>query len=321
MLDYTDEANSYLYQHTLKESFTVMGRGLHTGIKTIMSVLPGEPDTGYVFVRRDIHPSRAKIVARWNTVVDTKLCTTVGNSLGVRVSTVEHLLAALYACGVDNAHIVLDGPEVPIMDGSAKDFAFLIKKSGTRRQNQQRRAIVIRKKISARDGHKFVQLSPHRHTKLSIGIQFESKAIGTQYISMTLNREHFHRHIAQARTFGFSEHLDTLASLGYGKGGSIKNAILVDGDKVKNEEGLRFKDEFVRHKYLDAVGDLALAGARVIGHFTGVASGHQLNNAILHELMIDEEARVFTTVRNAYLNWSRLMYLPENDTVPFSYQN
>lgn len=297
-------------QHTLKDSFTFVGRGLHSGLKVVMAVLPGEPNTGYQFIRRDVLVSRGNIEARWNTVIDTHLSTTIANNYGVRVSTVEHLLAALHACGIDNAHIVLDAPEVPIIDGSSEAFVSLIEKIGKREQNAPRKALVIRKPVIVGEENRFAAFSVASKPHISVEVNFESAAIGRQKISLPMNRENFVKEIASARTFGFKDQLSTLKKLGFARGGSMQNAVLVDGDEVVNKEGLRYPDEFVRHKYLDTVGDLSLAGATVIGEFTSQSSGHELNNLLLRELMLNEDTWVYTTLEDATKNWARLISSP-----------
>jgi UDP-3-O-[3-hydroxymyristoyl] N-acetylglucosamine deacetylase len=273
------------YQHTLNDSITVIGRGLHTGLQVIMTLMPAEANSQYVFMRRDVEANRAEVPARWNTVVDTRLSTTVANASGVRVSTIEHLLAALSICGVDNVRIVLDAPEVPIMDGSAAPFVELIKKVGLRRQLKPKQAIVIDQPITVRDQGKYATLMPAKKFSVGMTIDFENSVIGQQSMVTPINERIFHQQLASARTFGFQEQLDTLHKLGLAKGGSLKNAVLIKDNKVVNEEGLRFKNEFVRHKIIDTLGDLSLAGANIIGKFDGHRCGHQLNNQLLRKLM------------------------------------
>lgn len=293
-------------QHTLQDSFSVIGVGLHSGLKSIMSVFPAEPDSGYTFVRRDVSSSRSLIKARWNNVVDTHLSTTIANNMGVRVSTVEHLLAALRGCGVDNAHVVLDAPEVPILDGSAETYVSMINNAGLQVQEAPRRALVIRKPVCVLQGEKFAGFSPARRAQIDVEIEFSSPVIGRQELSLPFNNEIFEREIAAARTFGFTEQISVLKELGYCKGGTVNNALLVDGRQVVNPGGLKFPDEFVRHKYLDVVGDLALVGAHIVGRFTGRATGHQLNNELLRELMMNDNSWIYTTLEAAYTRWSGL---------------
>ncbi len=307
MFDLLSSANFSFNQQTLADSFTFVGRGLHSGLKVVMSVLPAEPDTGYVFIRRDVDAEHGKISGLWHNVVDTHLSTTLGNNLGTRVRTVEHILAALYASGVDNARIVLDSQEVPIADGSSAPFMSIIDKIGKRDQALPRRAVVIRQPFCIREGDKVAQLNPSLQPWMDIEIDFDNPVIGRQYLSLPLNSSVFAEEIASARTFGFKEQLAMLQELGFARGGSINNAILVDDDRVLCRDGLRFTDEFVRHKYLDTVGDLALLGARLLGRFSGKHNGHRLNNLLLNELMSNQECWVCTTLEDAYVNWLELV--------------
>lgn len=295
------------YQHTLRDSITCVGRGLHTGLRVIMTIMPAEADSGIVFHRRDLEPSRAEIPARWNTVTDTRMSTSVSNSSGSCVSTIEHLMAALHACGIDNARIVLDAPEVPIMDGSSDTFVQLIETTGTSPQIQLRRAIVITKPIQVIDGDKSATLTPCRERQIEVGIDFKDTLIGQQSFSCLINDDVFRTELASARTFGFKDQVSTMKQLGLARGGSMRNAILIDGHKIMNEEGLRFNDEFVRHKVLDAIGDIALIGVPIIGKFNGYCSGHKLNNALLHELMLNEHCWSYTTQQDAEQNWSSIV--------------
>lgn len=304
---------SPLNQHTLANSFTCVGRGLHTGLKIVMRVMPGEPNTGYVFVRRDIKPKQSEIVASWNNVSDTRLSTTISNSYGIRVSTVEHLLAALYACNIDNARIVLDGPEVPIMDGSANSFVSLIQQTGRLRQGAERAAVVIKQSVSITDGDKYAGFLPSPIPWINIDIDFDLPHIGKQNFSVPIQEDIFEKDIAPARTFGFKEQINTLHKLGLAQGGTLNNAILIDEDKIINEEGLRFDNELVRHKVLDCIGDLALIGARLVGQFTGRRTGHHLNNQIIHELMLREHSWQYTTLREAHTYWKDILLVENND--------
>lgn len=277
------------YQHTLKDSITIIGRGLHSGLQVIMTLMPAEANSGYVFMRRDVAPLRAEVPARWNTVVDTRLSTTVANAFGTRVSTIEHLLAALSTCGVHNARIVLDAPEVPIMDGSAAPFVDLIDKVGLERQTALIQAIIIDKPLVVREPNKHVSLVPANEFSVDMSIDFDDPVIGRQSMDIKVNEEIFSQQLASARTFGFQEQLDTLHKLDLAKGGALNNAVLIKDNKVLNEGGLRFRDEFVRHKILDTLGDISLVGASIIGKFIGRRSGHRLNNQLMRTLMINEE--------------------------------
>jgi len=277
------------YQHTLKDSVTIIGRGLHSGLRVIMTLMPAEANSGYVFMRRDVNPLRAEVPARWNTVVDTRLSTTVANAFGTRVSTIEHLLAALSTCGVHNARIVLDAPEVPIMDGSAAPFVGLIDMVGLERQAALIQAIIIDKPLIVVGQGKHASLLPAAEFSVDMSIDFDDSVVGQQTMDIKVNEANFSEQLAAARTFGFQEQLDTLHKLDLAKGGGLDNAVLIKDNKVLNEEGLRFEDEFVRHKILDALGDISLVGASIVGKFIGRRSGHQLNNQLIRTLMINEE--------------------------------
>jgi UDP-3-O-[3-hydroxymyristoyl] N-acetylglucosamine deacetylase len=296
------------YQHTLKDSITIIGRGLHSGLQVIMTLMPAKANSGYVFMRRDVAPLRAEVPARWNTVVDTRLSTTVANASGTRVSTIEHLLAALSVCGVHNARIVLDAPEVPIMDGSAAPFVDLVKKVGLQRQTALIQALVIDKPLAIREHDKQVSLVPAAEFSVDMSIDFNDPVIGRQSMNIKVNEELFSQQLAPARTFGFQEQLDTLHKLDLAKGGALNNAVLIKNNKVVNEEGLRFKDEFVRHKILDTLGDISLVGASIIGKFIGRRSGHQLNNQLIRTLMINADCWHYAPLaehrrQNKHMQW------------------
>jgi UDP-3-O-[3-hydroxymyristoyl] N-acetylglucosamine deacetylase len=277
-------------QKTLKRAIPCRGVGLHTGQTITMTLRPAAHDHGIVFVRTDITDHDNRIPARFDRVVDTRLCTVLANDAGARVGTVEHLMAAFAGCEIDNAVVEIDGPEVPIMDGSSEPFVFLIDCVGTRELDAPRRAIEIRKTVSVEHDGKRVTLSPAGSYAIDFEIDFASKAIGHATLGVELVNGTFRHELAQARTFGFLEEVEQLRAMGLACGGSLDNAIVVDGDTVLNEEGLRFPDEFVRHKVLDCVGDLYLAGAPLLGHVEAVKAGHHMNNAVLRALFADESA-------------------------------
>lgn len=308
-----NETHVPYFQHTLKESFTCVSRGLHTGLKIVMRVTPGEPNTGIVFVRRDIEANRSEIQANWQNVSDTRLSTTIANKRGIRVSTIEHLMAALYSCGIDNARILVDGPEVPIMDGSAAPFVQLINQAGKVQQDAERNALLIKQSISLTRGEKFAGFQPSPVPWMELEIDFDASPIGNQKFSVPIYRDIFEQDLAAARTFGFKDQVSTLHKLGLAQGGSLHNTILIDQDEIVNNDGLRFDNEFVRHKMVDTIGDLALVGVKVIGHFTGIRNGHELNNALIQKLMANEHAWVYTTLRQANHYWKQIMQLPNGD--------
>ncbi|MEI8393775.1 MAG: UDP-3-O-acyl-N-acetylglucosamine deacetylase [Rhodospirillaceae bacterium] len=276
-----------LRQRTLKRSIHCTGVGLHSGARVSLRILPADVDAGINFVRTDPRGGQAVIPARWDHVVDTRLCTVIGNGRGVNVGTIEHLMAAFAGSGVDNAVIEIDGPEVPIMDGSAEPFVFLIDCAGIEEQAAPRRVLRLRRQITVGDASRRASLTPGNGSSLSFEIAFDSKVMTRRTASLDLAGEGFKREAARARTFGFLHEVEELRRLGLARGGSLDNAVVISGDTILNEEGLRYEDEFVRHKILDSVGDLYLAGYPIIGHFHGWRSGHHLNNKLLRAMFAD----------------------------------
>jgi UDP-3-O-[3-hydroxymyristoyl] N-acetylglucosamine deacetylase len=292
-----------IVQRTLKTCIPYVGTGLHSGCRVGMLVRPAEVNTGVRFIRNDVASGRGIVPALWHHVVDTRLGTIVGNEFGVYVSTIEHLMAALHGCGIDNAIVELDGPEVPILDGSAEPFVAMIDRAGVVEQEAKRWAMLVQETVEVHDGDKVVRLEPCPVPRITAEIDFPETAVGSQRLSVVMTESVFKRDLARARTFGFADQIEDLYERELALGGSHHNAILVDGDTVVNEEGLRFHDEFVRHKVLDIVGDLALAGVPVIGHFYGHKPGHALNQALLRKFVSNEQA------------WSYVM-LDEYEDVP-----
>lgn len=249
-----------------------------------MHIRPAAANSGIVFRRTDVMDRPARIPALWHYVTDTRLCTMIMNEHEVSVGTIEHVMAALRGCGIDNALIDLDGPEVPIMDGSARPFVEAIEDAGILSQKSPRRLIQILRPVSVQDGDKRVTLRPADIASFEGEIAFDHQAIGRQSRSVALLNGNFAHDIAAARTFGFKHEVEALRAAGLARGGSLENAIVLDEHNVLNDKGLRFEDEFIRHKLLDAVGDLYLAGAPLLAKYEGHKAGHALNNAILHEL-------------------------------------
>jgi UDP-3-O-[3-hydroxymyristoyl] N-acetylglucosamine deacetylase len=281
-------------QRTLKSRIPCVGIGVHTGLRVCLTLLPAPAGHGIVFRRTDI---ARDIPAIYNRVVDTKLCTVIGDG-SARVGTIEHLMAALAGAGVDNVLIELDGPEVPIMDGSAAPFSFLLECAGIVSLNTPRRVIEILRPIRVTDGKGFAELRPHNPAlraavptlDMEIAIDFHATAIGRQALTLRLTPENFREAVASARTFALASDIDHLRELGLAKGGSLDNAIVVDGSKILNPGGLRMKDEFAAHKLLDAVGDLALADAAIHGRFIANRPVHTLNNKLLKALFARQSA-------------------------------
>lgn len=279
-------------QKTLKSAIHCRGVGLHTGARVAMTLHPAAPGTGIVFRRSDL--AGAEIAAHWRKAVEQPLCTRLDDGEGVSIATIEHLMAALAGLEVDNAVIELDGPEVPVMDGSAAPFVFLLECAGAVEQDAPRRAIRVLKAVTVTENGKSAALMPDDGFSMSFAIDFASDAIRSQDITIAIDPESFKTDISRARTFGFLHEVDQMRAAGLALGGSLDNAVVINGDRVLNREGLRYVDEFVRHKVLDALGDLYLAGAPVVGHFRGVRSGHALNLRLLEALFADTSAWCFT---------------------------
>lgn len=277
-------------QRTLKNAIRATGIGLHTGEKVFLTLRPAAANTGIVFRRTDL-PVPIEIPARPEYVGDTQLSTTLIKD-GVRISTVEHLLSALAGLGIDNAYIDLNAPEVPIMDGSAGPFVFLVQSAGIEEQNAHKRFIRIKRTVIAEDGDKWVRFDPYDGFKVSFEIDFDHPVFKyrTQRATVDFSSVSFVKEVSRARTFGFMRDIELLRAKNLALGGSLDNAVVVDDYRILNEDGLRYEDEFVKHKILDAVGDLYLLGSNLIGSFSGYKSGHALNNKLLHALLADRKA-------------------------------
>ena len=276
-------------QRTLRNSIGCVGTGLHTGARVSLALRPAPEDSGIRFVRRD-RPGGASVPARFDAVSDTTMCTTLTAADGTRIATVEHLMAALAALRIDNLLIELDGPEVPIMDGSAAPFLFLMECAGVVEQDAPRRWIEVLQPVAVEAHGKRAMLEPAPGFEIDCRIEFDHPLIQSQTMRYRFDPETFQSEIATARTFGFAERVEELWSRGLALGGSLKNAVVVSRDRVLNEEGLRFPDEFVRHKVLDSIGDLYLAGAPIRGRFTGRCAGHAMHNKLLRRLFQEPAA-------------------------------
>ena len=278
-------------QRTLKASIGCVGTGLHSGQRVSLQLHPAPPDTGIVFRRSDLG---IDLPARFDCVTDTRLCTLISapDAPDARVGTIEHLMAALVACGVDNVLIEVDGPELPVLDGSASPFVFLIDCAGIAEQTAARRVIEILRTVRVEDGESFVELRPASSGgfEMAVSIAFAATAIGRQAFSLRVDEGSFRRNLAPARTFAMAADIAGLQAVGLARGGNLGNAIVVDGAQVLNPGGLRMKDEFVRHKMLDLVGDLALAGAPLRARVVAHRPGHGLNNRVLRALFADPSA-------------------------------
>jgi UDP-3-O-[3-hydroxymyristoyl] N-acetylglucosamine deacetylase len=277
-------------QHTLKAPIHCTGVGLHSGVKTTMTLRPAAVDTGIVFRRIDLPTGPVEIRAVWSNAVESPLCSLLRNDDGVTVSTIEHLMAALHAASVDNAVIELDGAEVPIMDGSSAPFTFLIECAGLLPQAAPRRVLRVLKTVRVENGLAWAEIVPDELLSVECTIDFESKAIARQSADTMVEAQIFKTEIGRARTFCFLDEVAAMRKAGLARGGSLDNAIVVDGDTVLNEEGLRYVDEFVRHKTLDAIGDLYMAGGAIVGRFRAHRPGHALTRRLLATLFADDSA-------------------------------
>jgi len=277
-------------QRTLKNVIRATGVGLHTGEKVYLTLRPAASDTGIVFRRVDLD-SPVDIPAKAENVGDTRLSTTLVKD-GVRISTVEHLLSAFAGLGIDNAYVDVSASEVPIMDGSAGPFVFLIQSAGVEEQNVAKRFIRIKRLVEVKEGDKVARFEPFNGFKVSFGIDFDHPAMSTESRRSVIDfsSTSFVKEVSRARTFGFLRDIEMLRDNGLALGGSMDNAIVVDDFRVLNEDGLRYEDEFVKHKILDAIGDLYLLGHSLIGAFSGYKSGHELNNRLLKALIAQPEA-------------------------------
>ncbi|WKL55880.1 UDP-3-O-acyl-N-acetylglucosamine deacetylase [Asticcacaulis sp. ZE23SCel15] len=287
------------HEHTLATPAICAGVGLHTGERVRLSVRPAPAGSGVVFMRSDITDRDNIIAATAESVTQTRLGTVITNKAGVSVSTIEHLMAALSALGVDNVLIEMDGPEVPIMDGSALPFVQLLDRAGFRRQPMPQSVIEILKPVHVVEGDKRASLLPCDRFEMRFEIEFDSAVIGYQVVDLVVTEDSFRDELMSARTFGFLEGVEALRAAGLARGGSMDNAIVIDGDKVLNAEGLRYTDEFVRHKALDAIGDLYVLGMPILGRFEGIKAGHGLNNALVRALLSRPDAYQVVTLAPA----------------------
>lgn len=277
-------------QRTLKNIIRATGVGLHTGEKVYLTLKPAPVDSGIVFQRVDLDP-QVTVPARPENVSDTRLSTTLEKE-GVKISTVEHLMSAFAGLGIDNALVELSAPEVPIMDGSAGPFVFLLQSAGIQEQEKLKQFIRIKKKLIVQDGDKWVKFEPFNGFKVSFAIDFDHPILqnSTQLAEVDFSTTSFVKEVSRARTFGFMDDLEALRNAGLAQGGSFDNAIVMDSFHILNDDGLRYEDEFVKHKVLDAIGDLYLLGHPLIGAFSAHKSGHELNNRILRNLVENESA-------------------------------
>jgi len=288
-----------LRQRTLKSLVSATGVGLHTGQKVRLAMRPAQPDTGVVFRRTDL-PGAPEIAARADLVGETRLCSCLVKG-ATRIYTIEHLMSALSGLGVDNVYVDLDGPEVPIMDGSAAPFALLIQQAGIEEQSAPKRFLRVKKRIEAREGDKWAMLEPYEGFRLSFSIVYRHPVIEKSNTELVVDfaTTSYLKEVARARTYGFMHDVEELRESGLALGGGLENAVVLDEHRVLNAEGLRFGDEFIRHKILDAIGDLYLLGRPFLAAFSAHKSGHGLNNKLLRALVADPAATEVVTFERA----------------------
>jgi len=292
-------------QQTLKNAIHCTGIGLHSGEDIALCLYPAEAGTGIVFKRTDPVAGSPLIPALYDNVSDTRLCSTISNGDGVSVATVEHLMSALAGCGVDNALIEVSGAEVPVMDGSAEPFVFLIECAGLEQQLAPRQYIKVLRRVEVEENGNRAVIEPSDCLSIELTIDFPHEVIGKQSLRVDVTNNLFKSDISRARTFGLLEEVETMRKMGLARGGSLDNAVVIGADAVLNAEGLRYDDEFVRHKILDCVGDLALAGMPLLGAVSAYRTGHALNNKLLRALFSDAANWAIWTdesVSQAYLS-------------------
>lgn len=285
-----DGFQSGAFQHTVKTPALFAGVGVHTGEYTQVAVRPAAPDAGIVFVRIDVDDRDNLVPCTPQSVCKTQLGTVITNLAGVTVATIEHLMAALVMSGIDNAVVELDGPEMPIMDGSSWPFLKILDRAGRRPQAAARRFIEILDTVEVVDGDKRATLRPAMRFEVAFAIEFPTAVIGRQEIDLPMDETAFRRELADCRTFGFLHEVEALRAMGLARGGTLENCVVIEGDRVLNPEGLRRPDEFVRHKALDAIGDLYVLGAPILGRFEGELAGHGINNQLVRAVAARPDA-------------------------------
>lgn len=275
-------------QKTINSKVSCVGVGIHSGQQASITIYPADCDSGITFCRTDVDIRQSIIKADYKNVATTNLGTTIANEFGVKVSTIEHLMAAIWGCDIDNLYIEINGSEIPIMDGSSWPFVFLIECAGIIEQEKPRNFLEITDNFEIYDDDKFIKISPSRELVIDLEIDFNHQKIKHQSFSFNPNCNSFKNDICRARTFGFKSDVERMHKMGLGKGGSLNNAIIIDDEGIINDEGLRYNNELARHKTLDFIGDIFLCGYHIIGKFHTHKSGHSLNNKMLHQLFLDK---------------------------------
>lgn len=282
-------------QRTIKNKVELTGIGLHKGVPVKLELEPLEANSGIVFYRSDLGVS---IPLKPESIIDTTMATVIGKG-EAKISTIEHLMSAIYAYGIDNLKINVDNEEIPIMDGSSIAWCMLLDEAGIREFSEARELVMIKKPLEVRDGDKFVRLEPSEKTIFDFAIDFKHPAIGKQQYKFAFSRKNYREEIARARTFGFLQEVNYLRSIGLGKGGNLNNCIVLDEGGIMNKEGLRYSEEFVRHKILDAIGDMAILGIPLLGSYVSFAGSHKLNSMLTQKLLSDESAyEIITSTQN-----------------------
>ena len=288
-----------IFQRTVQKMVKSTGVGLHSGNKVTLCIMPAPVNSGIVLRRTDLTPA-VEIPAKANLVRETTMCTALVNDEGVRISTIEHLFAALAGLGIDNAVIEVDAPEIPIMDGSASPFVFLLQSAGIKEQSVAKKYIKINQTIRVEDGDKWAELKPYKGFRVDFKIDFNHPEISRsqQHMVMDFSTSAFVKDISRARTFGFMQDIEYLRANNLALGGSMENAVVLDEYRVLNPDGLRYEDEFVKHKILDAFGDLYVAGHAIVGEFCAYKTGHALNNQLVRALLAQQEAWELVSFEN-----------------------
>lgn len=282
-------------QRTIKNKVELTGIGLHKGVPVKLELEPLEANSGIVFYRSDLGVS---IPLKPESIIDTTMATVIGKG-EAKISTIEHLMSAIYAYGIDNLKINVDNEEIPIMDGSSIAWCMLLDEAGIREFSEARELVMIKKPLEVRDGDKFVRLEPSEKTIFDFAIDFKHPAIGKQQYKFAFSRKNYREEIARARTFGFLQEVNYLRSIGLGKGGNLNNCIVLDESGIMNKGGLRYSEEFVRHKILDAIGDMAILGIPLLGSYVSFAGSHKLNSMLTQKLLSDESAyEIITSTQN-----------------------
>jgi len=302
-----NNANESCYmQHTLAKPFSCLGMGLHSGYVTTMIVTPAAPDTGYTFIRRDEDARHNVVKAHWHNVYDGKLGTNLRNGKGVKVMSVEHLLAALSAHGIDNARILIDGPEVPSLDGSARPFSDLILSVGKAQQNALRKVMLVKKIVQACEGDRFLDVQPSPMLWMDLETTVPHPALGSKRVSTAVTELSFMQQLSGARNLVSQEHMEAYRELGYFQGANHNNLLIYQRDEILNKGKQRYKDESARHRVIDLMGDLTLADAPIIGHFIGRGADHSLHHLLMLEVMCDPDNYLITTLKDLDENWLKL---------------